>query len=75
MPIVIGGVQVAPGDIVAADRDGVVIVPLGDADRVVAKLAEVRKAEAGLLAKVNGGLAVPDFIKTLLASPRVIRAK
>jgi 4-hydroxy-4-methyl-2-oxoglutarate aldolase len=75
LPVVIGGVRVESGDLVAADRDGVVIVPLGDAERVAAKLADVRKAEADLLGKVNGGLAVPDFIKTLLDSPRTRRVK
>jgi 4-hydroxy-4-methyl-2-oxoglutarate aldolase len=73
LPIVIGGVRVEPGDLVAADRDGVVIVPRADAARVVAKLAEVRKAEADLLAKVRSGLAVPDFIRNLLDSPRTRR--
>lgn len=73
LPIVIGGVRVEPGDLVAADRDGVVIVPRGEVERVAAKLDEVRKAEAGLLAKVKGGLAVPDFIKSLLDSPRTRR--
>ncbi|MCC7049449.1 MAG: RraA family protein [Alphaproteobacteria bacterium] len=73
MPIVIGGRRVEPGDIVAADRDGVVIVPRADAERVAAKLADVKQAEAGLLAKVRGGLAGPDHIRALLASPRTRR--
>jgi 4-hydroxy-4-methyl-2-oxoglutarate aldolase len=75
LPIVIGGVRVEPGDLVAADRDGVVIVPRCDAERVAAKLDDVRNAEAELLAKVKSGLAVPDFIKTLLDSPRTRRVK
>lgn len=73
LPVVVGGVHVAPGDVVAADRDGVVVVPRGEADRVVAKLAEVRKAEAGLLEKVRAGLTTPDFIRALLDSPRTRR--
>jgi hypothetical protein len=48
-------------------------VPLAEAERVVAKLADVRKAEAGLLAKVKAGLTTPDFIKALLDSPRTKR--
>lgn len=73
LPVVVGGVHVAPGDIVACDRDGVVVVPLAEAERVVAKLADVRKAEAGLLAKVRAGLTTPDFIKAMLDSPRTKR--
>lgn len=75
LPVIVGGIHVAAGDVVAADRDGVVVVPLAEAERVVAKLAEVRKAEAELLAKVKGGLSVPGFIKELLDSPRTIRVK
>ncbi|MCC6468844.1 MAG: RraA family protein [Alphaproteobacteria bacterium] len=73
LPIVIGGRSVEAGDIVAADRDGVVIVPRADAARVAAKLEDVKKAEAGLLAKVRGGLSVPDHIRALLESPRTRR--
>jgi 4-hydroxy-4-methyl-2-oxoglutarate aldolase len=73
LPVVLGGVRIEAGDLVAADRDGVVVVPRADAARVAAKLAEVRRAEAGLLAKVKAGLAVPDFVRNLLESPRVRR--
>src|SRR5579863_6693239 len=48
LPIVIGGVVVASGDIVVGDRDGVVIVPLAQAQSVLGKLEDVRRAEAGL---------------------------
>jgi 4-hydroxy-4-methyl-2-oxoglutarate aldolase len=70
-PIVIGGVPIAPGDIVVGDRDGVVIVPLAEAPAVVKKLAQVRAAEASLEALVRGGLEVPDFVTSILESDRV----
>jgi regulator of RNase E activity RraA len=44
-PIVIGGVTIRPGDVVFADRDGVVVIPGQEAERVVAKVAEVLKQE------------------------------
>jgi len=75
LPVVLGGVRVAPGDIVAADRDGVVVVPLDIAGDVAAKLAEVRRAEAGLLEKVRAGLTTPDFIEAILQSPRTRRVR
>jgi 4-hydroxy-4-methyl-2-oxoglutarate aldolase len=49
------GVTVQPGDIVAGDRDGVVVVPLGAARVVAAQLDAVRKKEAETLAIVKSG--------------------
>jgi 4-hydroxy-4-methyl-2-oxoglutarate aldolase len=72
LPVMLGGVHIASGDIVVGDRDGVVIVPLAEAEAVLAKLAEVKAAEAGLEAKVKAGLEIPDFIRALLASDRVV---
>jgi len=71
-PIVIGGVAVMPGDIVIGDGDGIVIVPRVDVDAVLKRLADVKAAEATLDAKVKAGLEVPDFIKAILASDRVV---
>ncbi|MFP4204192.1 MAG: RraA family protein, partial [Opitutales bacterium] len=36
LPIVVGGVQVQPGDVVVADGDGIVVVPREAASRVAA---------------------------------------
>ncbi len=71
LPVILGGVHIAPGDIVAGDRDGVVVVPLAEAPAVLARLADVKAAEAGLEAKVKGGLEIPDFISSLLKSGRI----
>jgi 4-hydroxy-4-methyl-2-oxoglutarate aldolase len=71
MPIVLGGVRIDAGDIVVGDRDGVVIVPLGQAPAVLAALDQVRAAEASLEAKVKGGLEIPDFVEAIIASNRV----
>jgi len=71
LPVVLGGVAVASGDIVVADRDGVVIVPLGEAPAVLARLVDVKAAEASMDAKVKGGLELPDWMRALLASGRV----
>ena len=46
LPVTLGGVTVASGDLVAGDRDGVVVVPLVRAEAVAAALAEVVKREA-----------------------------
>jgi regulator of RNase E activity RraA len=70
LPVSLGGVAVHPGDIVVGDADGVVVVPLGDAAWVVARLAEVRAAEAALEARVGDGLKVPDWVRAVLDSER-----
>ena len=71
LPVVLGGVSVESGDIVVGDRDGVVIVPLRRAQSVVAKLEDVRRAEARLETKVKGGLQIPDFFISIMDSDRV----
>ncbi len=72
-PVDLGGRRVASGDIVVADRDGVVIVAREEADQVVTRLAEIRRAEAALTREVAGGLTTPSFMAELLASARVRR--
>jgi 4-hydroxy-4-methyl-2-oxoglutarate aldolase len=75
LPVVLGGVSVDSGDIVVGDRDGIVIVPLGQAQSVLAKLEDVRIAEASLEAKVKGGLEIPDFVSRIIESDRVEEIK
>lgn len=71
LQVLCGGLPVASGDIVVADRDGVVIVPRSQAPAVIAQLERVRVAEADMLAKVKGGLREVGFVAPLLASDRV----
>lgn len=71
-PVVIGTVVIHSGDIVIADDDGVVIVPRERAEAVLKGLEAVRAAEAALLAKVQDGLGVPEFISAILRSSRTI---
>lgn len=70
-PVVMGGVAIESGDIVIGDNDGVVIVPQREVKAVLARLAQVRIAEAALDAKVKAGLEIPDFIQAILDSDRV----
>ncbi len=71
LPIAIGGVAVAPGDIVVGDRDGVVVVPLPRAREVLDALAGIRKKEANMEMAVRGGLDAPDWLSGVLESDRV----
>lgn len=70
LPVVLGGVAVAPGDIVAADEDGVVIIPRAQAEAVLARIEGIRAAEQAMEAKVKAGLVTPDFIAALVAAGR-----
>ena len=72
LPVVLGGATVASGDLVIGDNDGIVIVPRDQIGAVLKKLPDIRAAEAALEAKVKGGLEVPDFIRTILESDRVV---
>lgn len=70
-PVQIGGQQVDTGDMVVADRDGVVIVPFARIDEVIEMLAKVTELETALDAEVEKGLKMPDSIRELLASDQV----
>jgi 4-hydroxy-4-methyl-2-oxoglutarate aldolase len=73
LPIVMGGVTIGSGDIVVADNDGVVIVPHSLIREVIGRLPAIRAAESSLESKVKGGLEIPDFIQSILASDRVVQ--
>lgn len=75
LPVVVGGVRIESGDILIGDADGVVVIPRGRADAVVAALAGVRAAEAALEAKVKAGLEIPDFVEAILNSERTIEVE
>jgi hypothetical protein len=70
--VTMGGMTIAPGDIVIGDNDGIVIIPLAHAEAVLDKLKDVKAAEAALEAKVKAGLEVPDFVQKILESDRVV---
>ncbi|MCC6717867.1 MAG: RraA family protein [Acetobacteraceae bacterium] len=71
-PVVLGGVQVCPGDIVVGDADGVVVVPQGRAAEVLATLGRIRAAEAAMEAQVKAGLQMTEKAVALVAAARVV---
>ncbi len=70
---VLGGVRVNSGDIIIADVNGVVVVPLPMADAVIAKLAAVQAAEDALEAKVKSGACDMPLVEAMLADGRAVK--
>jgi 4-hydroxy-4-methyl-2-oxoglutarate aldolase len=60
--IALAGHPVASGDIVVADLDGVVVVPQARIAQVLARLPQIRAAEALADAAVREGARLPSFL-------------
>ena len=71
-PIICGGVLVRPGDIVVGDADGVVVIPLDQAEQVLEALAAVRAAEDRAIAAVAGGACDSEKVRRLLAEATIV---
>ena len=54
------------------DRDGVVIIPRADVADIVAKLDDIRRAEAATQEKIRAGMTQMDSLTELLQSDRVV---
>jgi 4-hydroxy-4-methyl-2-oxoglutarate aldolase len=54
------------GDMVVADRDGVVVVPFAQINAVAARLPAIRDLEMSLDAEVRDGLSLPPSIAEIL---------
>jgi regulator of RNase E activity RraA len=60
VPISCGGVHINPGDLVLADHDGVVVIPLGIAEQTL-KLAEEKVSGENLVRKaLAGGMSTTE---------------
>lgn len=62
VPISCGGMKVNPGDIIIADDDGVVVVPLAQAKEVLKKSQERLKVEKKWMAGIKKGKSTLDVI-------------
>ncbi|WP_161988380.1 RraA family protein [Elioraea sp. Yellowstone] len=71
LPIVLGGVIVAPGDLIVADGDGVVVVPRAAVAAVGSELAAIARKEAEMDATVQAGAAEPGWLAERLSRPDV----
>lgn len=61
-PVDLAGVTVRPGDVVAADRDGIAVIPLPAVDEVVAFCERAQRAEERLVAVIDAAEDLEDLV-------------
>ena len=62
VPVVVGGVLVAPGDLIIGDDDGVCVVPASEVGSLAAKCAEREAKEARFREALLAGKATWDML-------------
>jgi 4-hydroxy-4-methyl-2-oxoglutarate aldolase len=62
VPIQCAGVSVSPGDVVVADGNGVVIVPMSEADTVLNKAQRLLATEGIVQDKIRAGATIGELI-------------
>ena len=63
---VVGGRLIQSGDLIVADRNGVVVVPLAEIDEVIKNVRQVQEEEAAFEAKVAKGFCAPVDVEAML---------
>jgi 4-hydroxy-4-methyl-2-oxoglutarate aldolase len=71
-PVVLGGVRVESGDIIAADSEGVVVIPKHQLPKVLSRIPEIQLAESKTEDAVAKGMELLDSVKELLESDQVV---
>lgn len=64
VPVICGGVEVASGDLVLGDHDGVVVIPAVHAERIVAAAEEKVSGENLVREKLAEGMPVSEAFRT-----------
>jgi 4-hydroxy-4-methyl-2-oxoglutarate aldolase len=62
-PVTVGGVTIGPGDVIVGDNDGVVAIPSGDLERVVAAANEILVQEEQILREIDGGTPYLEVLR------------
>ncbi len=71
LPIQLGGQQIDCGDMILADRDGVVVVPFDLIDKVAERSARILAMEKDGEQAVKDGLIMPEVYDQMLDSDRI----
>lgn len=66
VPIAIDGMVIEPGDIIVGDEDGLVSVPLADAETLLAAAAKHRAKEDKTMAEILAGTVDRSWVDALL---------
>ena len=61
-PVTCGGVTVRPGDLVIADREGIVVLDPATAEATLVAAAGVKEAEARVVARLDAGGSLRDCL-------------
>jgi 4-hydroxy-4-methyl-2-oxoglutarate aldolase len=62
VPIICGGVDINPGDLVVGDRDGVVVVAADELDEVIAACEAYEAKEEDMRARIRQGKTTVDIL-------------
>lgn len=60
IPVSIGNVRVAPGDLMRGDADGVVVIPRECEERVLTAAEQIQQAEDAIRASVRSGMTLRE---------------
>jgi regulator of RNase E activity RraA len=60
IPVSIGNVRVAPGDLMRGDADGVVVLPQEFEEKVLAAAEQIQQAEDAIRASVRSGMSLRE---------------
>lgn len=71
LPINLGGQGIETGDMIIADRNGVVVVPFDKIDATLTMLVKVAELEHALDAELEGGMDIPQDILDLMDSDQI----
>ena len=66
LPVVCGGINISPGDIIAGDRDGVVRIPKTDIAKVEKNLHEVSNVEKDTISALKCGKKIKFWNRSAL---------
>lgn len=72
-PVSCGGLVVMPGDLIAADEDGIVVVPRDDAENVVSAAEAHSRMEHDMIRSIDEGRADRGWVGKLLTGKSVAR--
>lgn len=71
VPISIGNIAVKPGDIILADRDGVIVIPQKDAASIIDEAEKYAAADAGKVEAAKNGTSKRQWVEDTLAKKNV----